>query len=129
MYWLTGSVSEGLADNLTRRLAQQTALSAVQAVLALTAYEAEHGELPDTLDALVPDYLPAVPRDYFDGAPIRYSQELRAVWSVGSEGTYIARQGGELRREDIGSEPIDLRLPDARERARRLDWGRRHGGD
>ncbi len=43
------------------------------------------GELPATLDALVPGYLPAVPRDYLDGQPIRYSREFRAVWSVGSD--------------------------------------------
>lgn len=43
------------------------------------------GELPATLDALVSDYLPAVPRDFFDGQPIRHSREFRAVWSVGSD--------------------------------------------
>jgi len=46
-------------------------------------YHRTPGELPATLDALVPAYLPAVPRDYIDGQPIRYSREFRAVWSVG----------------------------------------------
>ena len=65
---------------------EQSRISVTAAFLALLIYHREHGNLPPTLDALVPDYLPAVPRDYFDGQPIRYSRELRAVWSVHENG-------------------------------------------
>jgi|GEM_PF-3168003 len=68
---------------LKARLREQSHISATEAFLALTLYKREHGEFPATLDALVPAYLPAVPRDYLDGAPIRYSRDLGVVWSVG----------------------------------------------
>ncbi|MEI6862601.1 MAG: hypothetical protein WCL04_10170 [Verrucomicrobiota bacterium] len=68
---------------LRARLKEQSSTSAHEAFLALVLWHREHGELPATLDVLVPDYLPAVPRDYIDGQPIRYSRESRAVWSVG----------------------------------------------
>ena len=69
---------------LDRRLKAQSEISATEAFLALVLYHREHGELPATLDALVPDYLPAVPRDYFDGQPIHYSRDFRALWSIGT---------------------------------------------
>ncbi len=40
-------------------------------VLAVCSPATSH--LPATLEALVPDYLPAVPRDPFAGQPFRYS--------------------------------------------------------
>lgn len=56
--------------NKARQLLAATAL-------ALRLYEADHGRLPDKLTALVPDYLPALPKDPFDpkGGPIRYMPE------------------------------------------------------
>ncbi len=73
------------------RLRAQSTISATEAFLALVLYHREHGELPVTLAALVPAYLPAVPRDYLDGQPIRYSREFRAVWSVGYENFAVTR--------------------------------------
>ena len=45
----------------------------------------QRGELPDTLDALVPEYLDAVPLDVYDGQKIRYSRARRRLWSPGSD--------------------------------------------
>lgn len=58
-------------------------ISALQTYVALRADQARAGELPTTLDALVPAYFRHVPIDSTDGAQIRYSRELGAVWSVG----------------------------------------------
>jgi ABC-type transport system involved in multi-copper enzyme maturation permease subunit len=41
-------------------------------VLALEAYRLDHGKLPDSLDALVGDYLDALPRDPYSGTQFRY---------------------------------------------------------
>jgi len=40
--------------------------------VALAAYRAKHGEYPETLAALVPELLPAVPHDPYAGAPYEY---------------------------------------------------------
>ncbi|MDR1281583.1 MAG: hypothetical protein LBK99_12265 [Opitutaceae bacterium] len=56
--------------------------SLAQAALALRTWQAGHGVLPDTLDALVPACLPSVPIDYMDGNPIRYWQETGELWTI-----------------------------------------------
>jgi len=63
-------------------------------------------ELPATLAELVPSYLPTVPRDYFDGQPIRYSREFRAVWSVGRDNFKVAS----ATMEEVDSTEIYLPL-------------------
>lgn len=40
--------------------------------IALEIYHRKHGAFPPTLDVLVPQYLPAVPPDRYDGQPIKY---------------------------------------------------------
>lgn len=83
-------------------------LSATQALLAVRAYQRDHdGQLPATLDALVPAYLPAVPLDYYDREPIRYSREFRAIWSLGRKGEYTVTSADQPADE----EEIDLRIP------------------
>jgi hypothetical protein len=60
-------------------------VSATRILVALNAYQKMEDRLPDTLQALVPVYLPAVPNDPFDGKPFRYSPALRIVYSVGKD--------------------------------------------
>ncbi len=42
------------------------------AAIALKRYQLRHGRLPVTLASLVPEFLPAIPRDCMDGQPLRY---------------------------------------------------------
>ena len=74
-------------------------------LLACRAYEEMTGQLPEALEALVPDYLPAVPRDPFDGRSFRYSAERRLVYSVGEnlvdDGGMDGRQQGRRLAKDI----------------------------
>lgn len=74
---------------LTLRIKIQSSISITQTAIALRRYEILHGDLPSTLSDLVPDHFAAVPIDYYDGEAIRYSRELRAVWSIGQEGTVV----------------------------------------
>jgi hypothetical protein len=78
-------IFEGNLSPMRRYYAVKSLVSATQAGLAARAYEHDHGELPGTLDALVPAYLTAVPIDYMDGRPIRYSKAERAVWTIGPD--------------------------------------------
>jgi len=75
----------GGSMNITRCLVD-TELAAAQTLLGLRAYQLEHGELPDSLDALVPRQLSALPLDGFDAAPLRYSRETRRLWAPGLDG-------------------------------------------
>jgi hypothetical protein len=42
--------------------------------LAVERYRHQHGRFPETLQQLVPDFLPAVPLDAQDGQPLRYQR-------------------------------------------------------
>ena len=66
-----------------RHCAMEADISGVKLMTALALFERQKGHLPQTLDALVPDLIPAVPRDPFDGKPFRYIPEKRRVYSVG----------------------------------------------
>ena len=46
---------------------------ALLAAIALELHHRRHGAWPATLDELVPELLPAVPPDRFDGQPLRYA--------------------------------------------------------
>ena len=65
--------------------------------LAIALYRLDHGQLPPTLDALVPDYIDAVPNDPYDGEPIRYDAERAILYSVGED--FIDQGGSQLPSE------------------------------
>src|SRR5262249_31477977 len=56
-------LTEGLNLVALRRTAR--------AGLAVEAYRRKHGKLPERLEQLVPDFLPAAPTDLRDGQPLR----------------------------------------------------------
>ena len=72
-----------LANSLERKSRNDVQLQATRTILALRAYQLEHGNLPPDLNALVPEFLDAVPVDDFNGQPLRYSAEKKIVYSVG----------------------------------------------
>ena len=60
-------------------------------VIAAARWRLAHGgEMPPTLDALVPQYLSAVPLDPWskDGKPLSYDAAAGVVWSVGESGDF-----------------------------------------
>jgi hypothetical protein len=69
-------------------------LSGTRLVLACNAYRKGTGEWPPSLEALVPRFLDAVPRDPYDGERFRYSRERAIVYAVGVD---LKDQGGSGR--------------------------------
>jgi hypothetical protein len=67
--------------------------------LALSLYRTENGQYPESLAALVPGYLPKVPTDPFDGAPIKYvlNDSGFVIYSIGPDG----KDNGGQARYDI----------------------------
>lgn len=68
--------------------------------LAIRLYELDHGRRPQTLQQLVPDYLPGVPEDRFatDHSAIRYKPNASppVLYSIGVNGL-----------DDMGLHPSD----------------------
>ena len=86
----------------------QAHLRTAQTALALERYRLAHpGQLPAALAALVPQFLPAVPSDPFDGQPLRY-QLLRQGYAVYSIGSDAKDDGGiERKPKEEGGKPTD----------------------
>jgi hypothetical protein len=60
---------------------------AMLVAIALELYRRNHGEWPASLESLVPQWLPNVPRDRFDGNPLRYRliDGEPVVYSIGTD--------------------------------------------
>ncbi len=56
--------------------------------IALHRHRLKHRQFPESLGALVPEFLAEVPRDFMDGQPLRYRREPNGqfrLWSVGED--------------------------------------------
>ena len=74
---------------LVRRETECSAFFRISAAaIAVERIRLAHGELPEKLDELVPEFLPAVPADPFDGRPLRYRRLAKGyvIYSVGDDG-------------------------------------------
>ncbi len=72
------------------RCQTDTRISLLQTRLAVEAYQAERGRLPEGLGALVPNYMPALPPDGFDGKPLHFSRKRRQLWSPADESLSVS---------------------------------------
>lgn len=89
--------SPGLWPPILSNFAKKMAISDARHQAAWIALAAERfrfgegkGDLPENLDALVPDYLATLPRDPFDGKPMKYhriNDGHARIYSVGPDGT------------------------------------------
>ena len=67
-----------------RRCALDSSYAALELSIGLRAYQQQHGALPASLDALVPDLLAALPVDGVHGQHFRYEREARALYAPGT---------------------------------------------
>jgi hypothetical protein len=70
---------------LERKCRMECSIEATRLLIAIHIYETNTGELPQTLNDLVPDYIQAVPIDPYDGKPFRYNLENGIFYSVGRD--------------------------------------------
>ncbi|NQT87515.1 hypothetical protein HQ560_12170 [bacterium] len=92
---------------------QAARCDAARVALACLRYRAKHKRLPDTLGALVPDFMDALPHDLYDGHPLRYRKDAKGfvVYAVGRNG------------KDDGGDTAFRDTPDVREIGFRRDMG------
>jgi hypothetical protein len=94
------------AASLATKSKGDTQLQATRVILALRGYQLTHGNLPADLNALVPEFLDAVPADDFDGQPLRYAPDRKIVYSVGQN---LKDDGGnESRTGPSNNRPLDF---------------------
>lgn len=73
--------------------------------IALKRYELRYKRLPTKLDELVPQYLPALPRDWYSGRPLRYRLNPKGGFLLYSVGPNGQDDGGDARTDR--NEPPD----------------------
>ena len=98
--------SEGMGLGLLRQTmtAEVTQKMTVTAI-ALKRYQLKHGAYPPDLNALVPEFVPAVPLDPMDGQPLRYRPN--------SDGTFTLYSIGYNGKDDGGNPALNTPIEDS----------------
>jgi hypothetical protein len=94
----------------------ETTRRVVITAIALKRFQLQHGKLPETLDALAPEFFQAVPIDPFAGKPLRYHPNV--------DGTYLLYSIGEDGKDD-GGDPTNTASGSSNfywQNNRALDW-------
>lgn len=77
-----------LNSALPRALSLETQRNLIETQIALRRYALRHGQAPERLDQLVPEFLAAIPWDGMVGEPLRFrrnSDGTTTLWSVGDD--------------------------------------------
>jgi len=86
---LSGMLLPALQKALAKEAACSASIRCAQTALAVERHRLQNqGQLPESLDALVPQLIASVPQNPFDGRPLRYKmlEKGYVVYSVGSNG-------------------------------------------
>ncbi len=96
--WMRFFISVVSTPNYTkaseRAVQTETERQMTLAAIALKRFQLRHGTLPPSLEALVPELLPAVPYDCMGAKPLGYR--------VKADGTYVLYSVGEDGKDDGG---------------------------
>ena len=95
-----------------------TKTGVTRALIAMRMYWLDNGKLPSSLDDLVPSYLKAVPKDAFDGKPVRYSPANKVIYSVGRD---LTDNGGDPSGDNVPGIELELPVLESRPKAK-LRW-------
>jgi hypothetical protein len=78
----------------------QTMVNEAQIACALERYRLAHGEYPETLDALVPQYIQIIPHDLIGGQPLHYRRTNDGKFLLYSIGRNETDDGGQPSPND-----------------------------
>ncbi|HML75274.1 MAG TPA: hypothetical protein PKB02_12360 [Anaerohalosphaeraceae bacterium] len=106
LYFLTKIGTPSLSRVYKTNLRVRSGIDSMITGLAIERYRLAEKKLPETLEDLVPAYLPEVYVDPFDGKPLKYRQDYPGyrVWGVGEDGI---DNGGQERDINDRQKPCD----------------------
>lgn len=88
--WFVGFYLPSLEREASTCARTQTSVDLARVACALERFRLAHGGFPESLNALVPTYLPEIPHDIVNGQPLRYRRTEDGnflLYSVGWNGT------------------------------------------
>jgi hypothetical protein len=90
----------------------QNAANMARVAIALERYRLAHGEYPESLDALAPQFIEKIPHDIIGGGPLKYrrtSDGQFVLYSVGwnetDDGGVVVNQKSRDPRDESGNSP------------------------
>lgn len=86
----------GVGKAVQKSARMQTYVDAARVACALERCRLANGALPDTLGALVPQFLGTIPADVIDGKPLRYCRNADGGYILYSVGWNQTDDGGQL---------------------------------
>ena len=101
-YILSGLLLPALGSSVIKEAKGLAQIYTAQTALAIERFRLANGKLPKKLDELIPQFLPAVPQDPFDGQPLRYHRLEKGyvIYSIDRDGE---DNGGRERPADAKS--------------------------
>jgi hypothetical protein len=94
--WMFSEISDGSGRIIGRVLAAETCKRVVVTAIALKRFQLKHGNYPDTLSELTPEFLAAVSVDPVDGKPLRYHRNADGTFLLYSIGENGVDDGGDV---------------------------------
>jgi hypothetical protein len=87
-YYLSKMLLAALSSAITKEASSFACLRTSIAAIAVERFRLAHGQLPNTLNELVPQFLSTMPDDPFDGQPLRYHRLAKGyvIYSIGADG-------------------------------------------
>jgi len=107
-YSFIAKIAAETYPSVTKRTATiQVALDQARLACALERFRLKTGQFPDTLDALIPDYVSAVPRDIINGEPLHYRRQSDGSYTLYSVGWNEVDDGGVIVKRSTDRSPRD----------------------
>lgn len=103
-----------LEKAVLRSARMQVSIDAATVACALERYRLAKGQLPESLDVLVPTFIAKVPNDVIDGKPLR--------WNRQADGGYVLYSIGWNREDDAGQPGWDKDSKEPRVDLSTGDW-------
>jgi len=90
--------------NAVKRYARgQSSVDLARVAIALERYRLAHGEFPDSLDALAPQFMEKVPHDIINGEPLHYRRDPPSQSSSAAGGQLVLYSVGWNETDDNGT--------------------------
>jgi hypothetical protein len=84
-------------SNIVKKFAAiQSTIDLARVACALERYRLAHGDYPDTLDTLMPQFIAQVPHDIIGGQPLHYRREANGQFVLYSVGWNETDDGGKV---------------------------------
>lgn len=116
-YYLLANIFAPILETIEQRCVfSASMIDQARIAIALERHRLAHGQFPDTLQALVPEFLPAIPTELSSGQPFRYERQAGQSFRLYGVGFDKTDNGGTInpkKSEFRQSDQIWLYAPPA----------------